>query len=627
MMKRYTGNPVGFQAVSLGAGFWKDVQDTGGAVTMGAVYEQFQKTGRFDALKCGWKEGMPFKPHIFWDSDAAKWIEGASYYLAQERDRALEEKIDQLADWMAAHQWEDGYINSYFTAVEPEARFTRRADHELYCAGHLLEGAIAYYAATGKRKLLDAAVKYADLIDDVFRVRRAAAFDTPGHQEIELALVKLFRLTGNEKYKRLAEFFIDQRGRSDKDTPRPNKNREYCQSHLPVREQKTAVGHAVRLLYQLCAMADLALLNREAALTAACEALFENITTRKMHITGGVGSTHVGERFTFDYDLPEYNTYNETCASIALAMFCRRMWLIDADSKYADCAEQALYNTVLSGVSLSGDSFFYENPLAANPEKTRYYAAAEESMRERMPIIERVKVFSCSCCPPNLLRLMGSIGDYMYSTAGDTIFAHCYMNGDAVIPLGDRPITLRQQTDYPFDGRIALTTETAGEYGIAVRIPGWCGRWMLYLNGEAAEASLDKGYACLFRRWQPGDQLLLALEMEAQLMEANPKAGNLCGKCAVTRGPMVFCAEGIDNQELPIRDILLQRDAVFSCENERICGRRLPVLRTQVKRRRQFDSLYRPMREDMEEDELKLIPYMAWANRGVTEMAVWLNVR
>lgn len=626
-MVKYTGTPVGFDAIALRDGFWKSVQDSVRDVTIDAVYKQFKTTGRFDAMQCNWTEGMENQPHIYWDSDVAKWIEGAAYYLRTERNPAIEAIIDQYVAWTVDNQWADGYINSHYTTVEPDARFTKREDHELYCAGHIIEAAIAYFEATGKRDLLDASIRYADLIDDVFRKKGSASFDTPGHQEIELALVKLYNLTGDSKYKKLAEFFIEKRGCSKKDEPQVNKNIEFNQMHLPVRKQRSAVGHAVRLLYQTCAMADLARLNREDEMADACDDLFDDIVNRKMHITGGVGTTYVGERFTFDYDLPEYNTYNETCASIALAMFCQRMWLIDADRKYADCAEQALYNTVLSGISLSGDSFFYENPLAVNLAKSKYYQATEEVMRERMPIIERVRVFRCSCCPPNLIRTMGSISSYMYSTSEDTIFAHCYMNSDADIPLGEKRIVLHQQTDYPYSGKIVLTTETTGDYCIAMRIPGWCRQWRLLVNGKTVDVTERKGYEYISRSWQPGDRIDLDLGMDVQLIEANPKVGNLCGKCAVIRGPIVFCAEGTDNRDTPINDFCLALDTAFHCTFETICGRKLPVLRAEANIRVPFDNLYRSVQNNMQKKELTLIPYMAWANRGASDMAVWLNLR
>lgn len=623
-MERYSGKGVGFERITLQDGFWKEERDLVRNVTIDAVYSRFEETGRFEALKCEWKEGMPHKPHIFWDSDITKWLEGAAYYLREERDEELEQRIDTLIDWMSESQQADGYLNSYFVTVEPEARFTRRTDHELYCAGHLTEAAIAYFEATGNRKLLDIAIRYIDLIDRVFRVEQSAAFDTPGHEEIELALVKLYRFTGDTRYKQLAEFFIDQRGCSKKDTPYAEYDMENMQSHLPVREQKTAEGHSVRALYLYCGMADLALMNREESLAKACETLFENVVNKRMHITGGVGSTHLGESFTIDYDLPEYTTYNETCASIALAMFCRRMWLIDADSKYADCAERALYNTVLSGISLSGDRFFYENPIAADPKLTTFYQNRPKALAQHRPILDRVKVFNCSCCPPNLVRTMGSIADYMYSVSGNTIFAHCYMNADARIDLEGTEVVLHQQTAYPYDGEIRLQTETAGDYTIAVRIPAWCDAYTISVNGAKCTYSVEKGYACISRTWKAGDCILLDLSMVPVLVEANPEVGNLCGHVAVTRGPLVFCAEGIDNEGISLCDVRLAADAEFGIAEEEICGRTLPVLQTEGFVRPAFEALYRPYKKVKEEKVLlTLIPYLAWTNRGVSEMKIW----
>lgn len=623
-MKRYSGKQVGFETIKLCDGFWKEEQDLVRSVTIDAVYDRFEETGRFEALKCEWKEGMPKKPHIFWDSDITKWLEGAAYYLREERDEELEGRVDQLIDWMGNSQQEDGYLNSYFVTVEPNARFTRRTDHELYCAGHLIEGALAYYEATGKRKLLDIAIRYVDLIDRIFRVEQSAMFDTPGHEEIELALVKLYRFTGEVRYKELAEFFIDRRGCSVKDTPYEFADMKNMQSHLPVREQKTAEGHAVRALYLYCAMADLALLNQEDALAETCEKLFDNIVGKRMQITGGVGSTYLGESFTIDYDLPEYTSYNETCASIALAMFCRRMWLIDADRKYADCAERALYNTVLSGISLSGDRFFYENPIAADPDRTTFYQQRPEGIRMHMPILERVKVFDCSCCPPNLVRLMGSITDYMYSTAGDTIYAHCYMNADALITLDEQQVVLHQQTAYPYDGKIILQTETSGQYAIAVRIPAWSKTYTLTINGESDMYQEEKGYVRVCREWKAGDQIELSLNIEPELIEANPNVSNLCGRVAIERGPVVFCAEGIDNGSVSLKDVRIASDAKLAYAEELICGRILPVLQTEAWIREPFTGLYRPNQDGHERKiTLTLIPYLAWANRGVSQMNVW----
>lgn len=626
-MEKFAGQGVGFERVDLTDGFWKERQALVETVTVDAVYDRFAETGRFEALKGDWKEGMPNKPHIFWDSDVTKWIEGCAYFLKKTRNADLEARIDLMVDWMEQAQESDGYLNSYFTAVEPEARFTRRTDHELYCAGHLVEGAIAYMEATGKRKLLDIAIRYIDLIDRVFRIEHAAAFDTPGHEEIELALAKLYRVTGEERYRELAEYFLNTRGISRRDLSYDFTDDAYMQSHLPIRQQKTAEGHAVRALYLYCGMADLAMLNKEDALADTCEELFENITLKRMHITGGIGSSHRGETFTYDYDLPEYTTYNETCASIALAMFCRRMWLIRAEGKYADCAERALYNTVLSGISLSGDKFFYENPIGADPDRDAFNQGRPEGLKEHLPILERVKIFDCSCCPPNLIRAIGSLGDYMYSTLGNTIYTQCYMSGDANIRLEQGEVFLKQRTGYPYEGKVSLETETAGTYTIAVRIPGWCRAYELTVCGEKVTGTAENGYIMLARNWKKGDIAKLQLSMEAELTEANPNVKNMCGRVAVTRGPLVYCAEGRDNGDVSLKDIRIDREAKAEVIDGNIDGNRLPFLRMKADKRKNFRELYRPYQEDREPVTLQLIPYFAWANRGATEMNMWFLVR
>lgn len=622
-MEKYTGKPVGFGDVEVTGGFWKKKQELVERVTIGAVFKRFEETGRNGCLDAGWKEGMPFRPHIFWESDVTKWIEGAADFLRKHRDAALEEQIDILVDRMEKAQDENGYLNAYFTAVEPEARFTRRTDHELYCAGHLIEGAIAYCEATGKRKMLDIAIRYADLIDRVFRIEHSASFDTPGHEEIELALFKLYRYTGEERYRMLAEYFLNTRGTSERDGTYSFADLEHMQSHLPVRRQRTAEGHSVRALYLYSAMADMALLEKEDELADVCSDLFENIVNRRMYITGGVGSTHRGESFSYDYDLPEYTAYNETCASIALAFFCRRLWLIRADRRYADCAELALYNTVLSGLSLSGDEFFYENPLAVDPRRTAFNDSRAQGLREHLPILQRVKVFSCSCCPPNLIRAIGAIGDYMYSFSGDTVYAQCYMNADAEITLGARRVVLRQRTEYPYDGNVRIRTETDGDYTVALRIPSWCDAYTVHINGEEIPAEAEDGYVLLARTWSAGDEIVLDMVMEVKLIEGNPQVPDLCGRAAFTRGPLTFCAEGVDMPGVQLRDIRVGNAGEYAVLEETVAGERMPVLEGKAYVRPEFTELYRPCRESYREITLRLIPYHAWANRGECEMTVW----
>lgn len=626
-MKKFTGKPVSFQNMTITDNFWKEKQDLFRRVTLEAVYDRFEETGRFEALKFNWKKGMPNQPHIFWESDVTKWIEGAAYFLQNHKDPELEAKVDELVERMQLTQEENGYLNAYFTVVEPDARFTRRTDHELYCAGHLIEGAIAYARATGKTNMLEVAEKYADLIDRVFRIEHSAMFDTPGHEEIELALMKLYEYTGEERYKLLAEYFINTRGHSHRDKTYEFADQEHMQSHKPVRMQKTAEGHSVRALYLYCGMADMARLEKEEELAQTCKSLFNNITKKRMYVTGGIGSTCRGESFTFDYDLPEYTAYNETCASIALALFARRMWLIEADSRYADCAERAIYNTVLSGVSLSGDRFFYENPLAADPRRNAFNDSRPDGLKEHLPILDRVKVFGCSCCPPNLLRIVGSIADYMYSTSENTIYAHCYMSAEGTVELNGKIVRLKQETKYPYDGSVSIKTGTEGNYTIALRIPGWAGQATILVNGGKAEYEVVTGYAYISRNWKAGDTLTLELPMQARVVEANPRVTDASGRAAITRGPLVYCAEGMDNADRPLRDIRISRENSFLENIEEIEGAVMPVLRAKGYIRKAIDELYTDAPIEEEEIELKLIPYFAWTNRGITEMTTWFLLK
>lgn len=621
-MEKFIGKSVSFDQIELTDGFWKERQDLFRDVTIKAVFDRFEETGRFEALKFNWKEGMPHKPHIFWESDVTKWIEGAAYFLQKQGDPELEAMVDELVDRMVDTQEEDGYLNAYFTVVEREARFTRRTDHELYCAGHLLEGAIAYAKATGKTAMLNVARKYIDLIDRVFRIEHSAKFDTPGHQEIELALFKLYNYTGEERYKLLAEYFINTRGRSERDETYSFTDQEHMQSHLPVREQETAEGHSVRGLYLYSGMADMALSNDDEDLYNVCKNLFKNIVNQRIYITGGVGSTHRGESFTFDYDLPEYTSYNETCASIALAMFCRRMWLIEPDSVYGDVAEQALYNTVLSGISLSGDSFFYENPLSANPQRNEFNDSRPNGLKEHLPILERVKVFDCSCCPPNLLRVVGSIADYMYSVAEDVIYAHCYMNGDATIDVNGNKVQLEQKTQYPLDGIIEITTKTQGNYTLALRIPGWSKDARITINGQSISTSIINGYAYIKGSWKVGDKVTLDLPMKVKVLEASSKVIDLSGRAAVTRGPLVYCAEALDNP-YELRDVRISRCADYEIAQEKMNNLEIATIRTEARVREEVDALYYDEAVSKKAVPLKLIPYFAWANRGVAEMTTW----
>ncbi|MCL2096712.1 MAG: glycoside hydrolase family 127 protein, partial [Oscillospiraceae bacterium] len=406
---------IELEDVKITGGYFYEKQQMNEKVTIPAVYKQFDKTGRVEAFKLNWRAGQPNQPHIFWDSDIAKWIEGAAYTLVRKRDENLENLIDSIVADLVNGQTAQGYFNSYYQTTELANRFTNRHNHELYCAGHLLEGALAYKKATGKDSFLNAVKKYIDYIAEVFTdPDRDKNFTTPGHQEIELALVKLYNETGEKKYLDLSKFFIGTRGTLDgeKQSNAGWASSNYAQDHLPVAEQTTAEGHSVRCLYMFAGAADIAREYRDEKLKKACEAVFENIKNKRMYVTGGIGGNYSGEAFSYDYDLPNELAYTETCASIAMMFFCQRMYLLTGGKKYADMIELQLYNGVLPGISLYGDKFFYCNPLEVHPERRDYFTSIKNS--QFAPEYERPEYFGCSCCPPNIIRLISSLGQYMY---------------------------------------------------------------------------------------------------------------------------------------------------------------------------------------------------------------------
>ena len=601
--------PIGFQDVDITGGFWQQVQQRNRKTTVYAVRDRFADTGRFEAFNFSWKEGMPNKPHIFWDSDIAKWAESVAYILQKGGDDALQADVERVIDCIAAHQEESGYFNIYFTVCEPEARFTRRTDHELYCAGHLIEAAVAYYQATGRDRFLRQMCRYADYIDRVFRQEGSAPFATPGHEEIELALVKLYRCTGQQRYLELAKFFIDQRGANDKDLGKeyPFAQPSYSQSHLPVREQRTAEGHSVRACYLYCAMADLAAICQDEALFDACRALFDNITTRRMYITGGIGQSHHGEAFTLDYDLPNRVAYTETCAAISLAFFAQRMLSLKADGRYGDVIERALYNGILSGISLDGECFFYENPLSVRPGLNHHDTSVREG--DRYPITQRVRVFDCSCCPPNLTRLFATLGDYLYGRQDGVLYVHQFMDSR----FDKDGVSVRQRTNYPLDGEVLLQAE--GVDTLAVRIPGWCQAFT-----ASAPYTLKDGYAY----FQGQREITLNFAMEPMLMRAAEQVGQDAGKVAVQLGPIVYCAEGVDNGD-NLSSLFLDAKGGFKVAFDPAFGAN--VITAQGFRPEPAPALYSPYQGRYQPTPVRLIPYFAFANRGESEMQVWMPVR
>lgn len=600
-------NNIEFSDVKITGGYWKARQDINCSVTLKAVYDRFNETGRFEALKCDLRDGDTNIPHIFWDSDVAKWIEGASYILHSEKNDQAVEIIENAIDLIIKNSDENGYFNSHFLVAEKENRFRLRECHELYCAGHLIEAAVAYYELTGKDRFLNAVKKYADYIERAFKIDNTAAFITPGHPEIELALVRLYKATGEKRYIELAKYFIDKRGNCDEPGIYTDwANEYYSQDEIPVRERKTAEGHCVRALYLMCAAADIAYIYKDNDLKTACERFFDSIVNKRMYITGGVGSSNMGESFTIDYDLPNRTAYAETCAAISLAMFAERMLKFGADSRYSDIIERTMYNGIMSGISLDGKSFFYENPLEIDPDFNNINTSTK--VKERFPITQRVEVFDCSCCPPNIMRFVASISGLIYGFDDNTVYINQYINSEGNV----NGIKISQKTDYPNNGKITVRCNS-NKKQIAFRIPCWCKSFNIN-----KKYSIKNGYA--YVDLDSEENIELELDMPVRIISANRRIHSDAGRIAVMRGPVVYCAEGIDNGA-DIKSIALPAESVFELAESEFL---LPILKTEAYRPFESDSLYYEAVDDYEKIPLTLIPYYAFANRGESEMQVWL---
>ena len=594
---------IGFSHVNINCGFWKTKQDMVKNVTVDAVYDRFSDTHRFDALKCK-PLTEEYTPHIFWDSDVAKWLEGAAYILQKEKNNALLKKVESAVDDIISNADENGYFNSHFLVTEQEKRFKIRSQHELYCAGHLIEAAIAHRDATGNDRFLKAMCKYADYIEKVFKIEKSAAFITPGHPEIELALVKLYAATGEKRYFELAEYFIDEHGKYSEivgETTAP----KYNQDDMPLKDRTTIDGHSVRALYLYSAAADVAALRGDKELADACKRVFDNLVNKRMYITGASGSTHIGEAYTADYHLPNRTAYAETCASYALALFGKRMFKLDKNSKYADAVERVLYNGFLSGVSMDGKAFFYDNPLEMDPDFNNVYSAAKRS--ERFASTERKEVFGCSCCPPNIIRLISSIGNYLYSYDDEVLYVHQYVNSVA----NENGISVEQTTEYPKNGSVKIKFNTNGRK-LALRIPGWCRKFDI-----DCEYVMENGYAVISKGC---GTVNIDFDMPATVIRANRRVHDNAGRVAVMRGPIVYCAEGVDNGK-DTRNIRIDKNGGFEIKDSEFL---LPTIHTTAYQLPESDELYFAAEDTWAEMPLTLIPYYAFANRGTSEMNVWL---
>ena len=605
---------IDFHKVKITDGFWRERQELNRKASIPAVLERFREMGKIDAMSFKWDGSDERKPHFFWESDVAKWIEGVSYELKGKRDAELEALVDSIVDGIADNQCEDGYYNVYFTLFAPEMRFGDRDKHELYCAGHLIEAAVAYYEATGKRKFLDCMCRYADYIEKRFKTDKDTVFATSGHEEIELALFKLYECTGERRYFELSEYFINTRGTSEKDADRGGRYPfpQYGQSHLPVRRQHTAEGHAVRATYLYSAMADLAAYTGDEELASACEDVFKSITEKRMYITGGIGSSSAGEAFTVDYDLPNLLAYTESCAAIGLVLFAQRMLSLSPDSRYSDTVERVLYNGFLSSTSLDGKSFFYENPLEVLPYLATKDVAAERG-RIHYPPHKRAAMFKTSCCPPNIVRFVSSLGGLVFGDDGECIFLHQYMNCKTEIEIDGKKIKLSVDTDFPLSGKVKITSR-GGNLKVAVRIPSWH-------KGNEYETKLGYTYLEL----ADGESRIFDFDMTPRFVEAHREVIFCAGKYAVMRGPVVYCSEAVDNGAV-LRDLRLDVRGTIEVSNSSPFG--IPTLKVPAYRRAENNSgsLYTDAISELVPTVANLIPYYAFANRGDSEMQVWHNV-
>ncbi|XID96149.1 glycoside hydrolase family 127 protein [Paenibacillaceae bacterium WGS1546] len=575
---------------------------------------------------------------VFQDSDLAKWLEAVGYALSVKRDEELERIADGVVDLLGRAQRPDGYLNTYFTVAKPGRKWTNlRDDHELYCAGHLIEAGVSYYEATGKRKALDIMTRYADHIVATFGTEPGQIRGYDGHPEIELALVRLYRATGDERYLKLSRFFVEERGRQpsffDQEEAQRTEHRvarrqpDYFQAHLPVREQKTAEGHSVRALYLFSGLTDLAAEYGDAELLETSRELWRNVTRKRMYITGGVGSNEYWESFTIDYDLPNDRAYAETCAAISLMFWASRLLQLEADGEYADVMERALYNGILSGMSLDGKRYFYVNPLEVWPDACRI----REDLRS--VATARQAWFGCACCPPNIARLIASLGQYIYSydEDGRQWFVHLYIGGEARQTIDNRQARLTQRSAYPWDGHIRLSVdaESPADFTIALRVPGWCRGAMCKVNGESVDPSRHtvKGYLRIRRIWTAGDEIELILPMAVEKVRANPKVRANAGKLALQRGPIVYCLEETDNGG-GLHDIRIPDASEFAARFEEHLLEGVVVLRGDALRAKETpgeDDLYAMSPRPAEPAKVTAVPYYAWANREPGEMLVWLR--
>jgi len=619
--------PVPLADVTIDDGFWNDRLATNREQSIEHQHEQLGERclPNFRRVRDGETGG--FQGMCFEDSDAYKWLEAASYVLATDEDPDLRERVDEVVELVAAAQDDDGYLNTYVQLEFPGERWKNvRNLHELYCAGHLIEAAVAHYRATGERSLLDVATDVADHVDRVFGPGEDDLDAAPGHEEIELALVKLYRVTDEERYLELASYFVDARGttgRFDWETDHTEElpggewwhttsdyDPTYTQTHAPVRDQETVDGHSVRATYLYCGAADVAGETGDEELFDALLGLWRNMTEKRMYVTGGIGSTSDGERFTEDYDLPKRTAYAETCAAVGSVFWNRRLFELTGEGRFYDVLERALYNGALAGVSLDGTEFFYENPL--------------ESLGHH----HRTDWFACACCPPNLARLLASLGEYVYATTDGEAYVNLYVGSEAELELDGEAVTLTQRTDYPWgeSTTVEVGTHAPVDATLHLRVPEWCVDPDLSVDGEPVAADPEDGYLAVERTWRDGDVVELAFDLPVRRVAAHPDAPDDAGRLALQRGPLVYCVEEADLDAAPSR-LRIDPEAPIDDQWDAELLDGVVALHGEadlVSTEGWEGRLYREWDERREPAPFTAVPYYGWDNREEGRMAVWL---
>lgn len=611
--------PVPLSDVTLDDIFWEPRRKINRQETLFSQYQHLEETGCIDNFRraSGKKPDVPFRGMYFSDSDLYKWLEAASWSLATHPDKKLADLVDQGIAEIADAQQPDGYVNTYFAQDKADQRWTNFDLHEMYCAGHLFQAAVAHHRATGQHSYLDIATRFADHLCDTFGPEaqgKRVAVD--GHEEVELALVELYRTTAQKRYLEQAKFFIQTRGHGFLGNPYGHFSPEYSQDHKSFAEMDEMVGHAVRAVYYTSGAANLYAETGNPALRKALETLWRNMITRRMYVTGGIGSRYQGEAFGEDYELPHSRAYAESCAAIGSVMWNWRMLALEGEAHYADVMETALYNGVMPGLSLDGQHYFYQNPLADNGKHRRQ------------------AWFGCACCPPNIARLLASLPGYCYSTSDEGVWLHLYAEGSLHTALTDgQTVHLRQQTRYPWDGDIRIEIQDAGTFELFLRVPAWCEQGAtLSINGEPTGQPLTAGsYARIGRNWQPGDTVRLQLPMPVRLVASHPYVSDNQGQVAVLRGPLVYCLEQCDHADFDIRDVTLSQDTEYTAQfrPELLGGvsviqanARIEPLDTRWQGQLYQNATNVPAPQATSKP-ITAVPYALWANREAGGMRVW----